>query len=183
MHWAVNQHARHAYHWFSWSAWIDLVCERTKNLVACCSVSCSNRARIAIVIGPLPRRRDDSRCCCRAISSCTLMLIRRWTAAGSWQTNKRTTDDRLLSSLYLQTNCIALEYAASRYDTRCYFNVRSKANMSQLNLPWWARSLSIERHWAVLRSIRLSVPCFLYSFKHASPRLWNQLRLSPSTTH
>jgi len=22
-----------------------------------------------------------------------------------------------------------------RYDTRCYFNVRSKANMSQLNLP------------------------------------------------
>jgi len=24
---------------------------------------------------------------------------------------------------------------AIRYDTRCYFNVRSKANMSQLNLP------------------------------------------------
>jgi len=23
----------------------------------------------------------------------------------------------------------------SRYDTRCYFNVRSKADMSQLNLP------------------------------------------------
>ena len=22
-----------------------------------------------------------------------------------------------------------------RYDTRCYFNMRSKANMSQLNLP------------------------------------------------
>jgi len=22
-----------------------------------------------------------------------------------------------------------------RYDTRCYFNVRSKANMSELNLP------------------------------------------------
>ena len=47
MHWAVNQHARHAYHWFSWSARIDLVCERTKNLVACCSLivleSCSYR--------------------------------------------------------------------------------------------------------------------------------------------
>ena len=23
-----------------------------------------------------------------------------------------------------------------RYDTRCYFNVRSKADMSQLNLPY-----------------------------------------------
>jgi len=28
------------------------------------------------------------------------------------------------------------QYTASAiYDTRCYFNVRSKANMSQLNLP------------------------------------------------
>jgi len=26
-------------------------------------------------------------------------------------------------------------YKYIRYDTRCYFNVRSKANMSQLNLP------------------------------------------------
>ena len=25
--------------------------------------------------------------------------------------------------------------ATIRYDTRCYFNVRTKANMSQLNLP------------------------------------------------
>jgi len=28
-----------------------------------------------------------------------------------------------------------LQYDTIRYDTRCYFNVRSKANMSQLNLP------------------------------------------------
>jgi len=34
------------------SARIDLVFERTKNLVACYSVSCWYRARIAIVIGP-----------------------------------------------------------------------------------------------------------------------------------
>ena len=27
------------------------------------------------------------------------------------------------------------EYDTIRYDTRCYFNVRLKANMSQLNLP------------------------------------------------
>ena len=26
-------------------------------------------------------------------------------------------------------------FSATRYDTRCYFNVRSKADMSQLNLP------------------------------------------------
>ena len=26
-------------------------------------------------------------------------------------------------------------YSRSRYDTRCYFNVRSKADISQLNLP------------------------------------------------
>jgi len=42
--------------------------------------------------------------------------------------------------------CIVTQYAESdfiikflfnkvRYDTRCYFNVRSKADMSQLNLP------------------------------------------------
>ena len=28
-----------------------------------------------------------------------------------------------------------LRYDTIRYDTRCYFNVRSKADMSQLNLP------------------------------------------------
>jgi len=30
-----------------------------------------------------------------------------------------------------------------RYDTRCYFNVRSKANMSQLNLPMRDISFSL----------------------------------------
>ena len=35
---------------------------------------------------------------------------------------------------YLQT--LDLEnFATARYDTRCYFNVRSKADISQLNLP------------------------------------------------
>ena len=28
-----------------------------------------------------------------------------------------------------------LRYDTIRYDTRCYFNVRSKADVSQLNLP------------------------------------------------
>ena len=28
-----------------------------------------------------------------------------------------------------------IRYATIRYDTRCYFNVRSKAVMNQLNLP------------------------------------------------
>ena len=30
---------------------------------------------------------------------------------------------------------VACQYDTIRYDTRCYFNVHSKANMSQLNLP------------------------------------------------
>jgi len=30
---------------------------------------------------------------------------------------------------------LEVPYDTIRYDTRCYFNVRSKANMSQLNLP------------------------------------------------
>ena len=30
---------------------------------------------------------------------------------------------------------VALSKVTIRYDTRCYFNLRSKANMSQLNLP------------------------------------------------
>ena len=29
----------------------------------------------------------------------------------------------------------SLRYDTIRYDTRCYFNVRSKADISQLNLP------------------------------------------------
>jgi len=32
-------------------------------------------------------------------------------------------------------NVLLLYDINSRYDTRCYFNVRSKADMSQLNLP------------------------------------------------
>jgi len=32
-------------------------------------------------------------------------------------------------------NRINAFYDTIRYDTRCYFNVRSIANMSQLNLP------------------------------------------------
>jgi len=30
---------------------------------------------------------------------------------------------------------LSVRYDTIRYDTRCYFNVRSKADMSQLNLP------------------------------------------------
>ena len=33
-------------------------------------------------------------------------------------------------------NCVAqIQYYTIRYDTRCYFNVRSKADMSRLNQP------------------------------------------------
>jgi len=37
---------------------------------------------------------------------------------------------------YTPTNkLVNNKYDMIRYDTRCYINVRSKANMSQLNLP------------------------------------------------
>jgi len=34
-----------------------------------------------------------------------------------------------------QQNSNQNKQITNKYDTRCYFNVRSKANMSQLNLP------------------------------------------------
>jgi len=43
----------------------------------------------------------------------------------------------IAASLYPFVNCSYQYYAYLRdnYDTRCYFNVQSKADMSQLNLP------------------------------------------------
>jgi len=36
---------------------------------------------------------------------------------------------------YAYKNKAVIEFKLIRYDTRCYFNVRSKADMSRLNLP------------------------------------------------
>ena len=50
-------------------------------------------------------------------------------------------DLRLRVMLEVTIDCTAArranagEYDTIRYDTRCYFNVRSKADISQLNLP------------------------------------------------
>ena len=33
-----------------------------------------------------------------------------------------------------ETDLLVIRYDTIRYDTRCYFNVHSKADMSQLNL-------------------------------------------------
>ena len=47
-----------------------------------------------------------------------------------------------VSSLCANSYCITviLSFFAIRYDTRCYFNVRSKADMSQLNLPYGSKN-------------------------------------------
>jgi len=37
--------------------------------------------------------------------------------------------------VYLCSECEKRFSSRTRYDTRCYFNVRSKADISQLNLP------------------------------------------------
>jgi len=59
-------------------------------------------------------------------------------------------------------------YNTIRYDTRCYFNVRSKADMSQLNLPHGTDDKMLLKgyakyklvvqvcHWNLSRSTRLS---------------------------
>ena len=43
--------------------------------------------------------------------------------------------ERLRNDLFRVDRDVKPELNAIRYDTRCYFNVRSKANTSQLNLP------------------------------------------------
>jgi len=58
---------------------------------------------------------------------------------SSVQAVPQTWPDRLASCT---CSCNNMRVCATiRYDTRCYFNVRSKANMSQLNLPHGNRQL------------------------------------------
>ena len=47
------------------------------------------------------------------------------------------TSSRMRDDIFTDSPCTIplLHSITIRYDTRCYFNVRSKANMSQLNLP------------------------------------------------
>jgi len=73
-------------------------------------------------------------------------------------------------------------------DTRCYFNVRSKADISQLNLPHDTRVLflcpRLWGHFGIARSVRVSVPwhsclgyigtlaaCSLATAGHHSPEM------------
>jgi len=57
-----------------------------------------------------------------------------------------------------QGTCIARPSGATvgrmRYDTRCYFNVRSKADMSQLNLPHGTDNSTVEKekNWKVKKT-------------------------------
>ena len=58
-------------------------------------------------------------------------LLRQWDGKG-WQ----TLQTRLSRRCYRNgLRWVGLGPATIRYDTRCYFNVRWKANMSQLHLP------------------------------------------------
>ena len=55
--------------------------------------------------------------------------------------SNRTLIDRNTGESLIETTagipgrCLVIVKDTIRYDMRCYFNVRSKANMSQLNLP------------------------------------------------
>jgi len=63
----------------------------------------------------------------------TAWRIREQTPAGDdWKYAKKRV---VVCSVPLNATRSFTISSAERYDTRCYFNVRSKANMSQLNLP------------------------------------------------
>jgi len=49
---------------------------------------------------------------------------------------KKTGGDKTALTQKLTTTKVSMvNFVTIRYDTRCYFNVRSKADISQLNLP------------------------------------------------
>jgi len=55
-----------------------------------------------------------------------------------YQALKRCAQKKIVSFFLphgVYTLCVEKLYDTIRYDTRCYFNVRSKADISQLNLP------------------------------------------------
>ena len=67
------------------------------------------------------------------------------TVIERFQTATKTYSIEVLSHVRRQRNLShwrrVVRHARARYDTRCYFNVRSKADMSQLNLPHENRQL------------------------------------------
>jgi len=56
-------------------------------------------------------------------------LVDRWN-----QLVGETSDREVIRTASLSASCTIVDDTI-RYDTRCYFNVRSKADISQLNLP------------------------------------------------
>ena len=48
---------------------------------------------------------------------------------------RRSYTQKFMVTGYIFPKWLVLIQLDIRYDTRCYFNVRSKADMSQLNLP------------------------------------------------
>jgi len=65
-------------------------------------------------------------------------LLRQWIDFGGWYDRKAIGEPTSNQHTHTHTPTHPSSGplpATTRYDTRCYFNVRSKANMSQLNLP------------------------------------------------
>ena len=61
---------------------------------------------------------------------------RRYDTAAARSTCTSCTSVNIIVSIILVHYALALGgHFGIRYDTRCYFNVRSKADISQLNLP------------------------------------------------
>jgi len=63
-----------------------------------------------------------------------------WTEEARWTVCPRLSPDSVATAIWTQallclSSTLTTRQATIRYDTRCYFNVRLKSDMSQLNLP------------------------------------------------
>ena len=86
-----------------------------------------NRILFTIILHSLPLTTDKPMALTVCLSAFYVCLKHLWGRVVGLQTvssheNLRSNDSRWL-------------YDPIRYDTRCYFNVRSKADMNRLNLP------------------------------------------------
>jgi len=60
--------------------------------------------------------------------------------------NEYTTHLYCLSNYYCKLNTLCLSVVQCiRYDTRCHFNVQSKADISQLNLPHETNNQKVDK--------------------------------------
>ena len=105
---------------------------------------------INLTLTPLGHFCRGSEQSCRDIVCTSVWGCGRWRAAPVKSQTEQHTERSFIQTVLLLLNYSSAQYLGKvplkvaafyqntftiRYDTRCYFNVRSKADISQLNLP------------------------------------------------